>query len=128
MKKNTSWLMAALIALMVSECVAQADSVIIAGSPAVTNLQGVGINLSSATYWGGSADYLQNILQNPGFEPSTAGRVIQAPSGVTSTTKPASSPRNQFVTFHNMTQSINPQHCLSSLVQISSYFANVSST
>jgi hypothetical protein len=81
MKRNGSWLMVALMALMVSECFAQANSAIIAGSPAVTNSQGVGINLSSATYWGGSADYLQNILQNPRSEPSTASRVIQEASG-----------------------------------------------
>jgi hypothetical protein len=81
MKKNGSRLMAGLIASMVSEWVAQANSAIIAGSSAVANLQGAGINLTSATYWGGSADHLQNILQNPLSEPFTASRVIQAPSG-----------------------------------------------
>jgi len=78
--------MAALMTMMVTECFAQTNGAVISSSPEVTNLQGIGINLAGWTYWGGSADYLQNILQNPGFEPSTSGRVVKASSGVTSST------------------------------------------
>ena len=72
--------------LLVTKCPAQTgDVAIISNSPSVANLQGLGINLYSWTFWGASADYLQNILQNPGFEPSTSGRVVIVPAGVTST-------------------------------------------
>ena len=86
MKNFASWITASLIALLiVTNCCAQStNGAIISNSPTVANLQGVGINLYSWTFWGASADYLQNILQNPGFEPSTSGRVVIVPSGVTS--------------------------------------------
>jgi hypothetical protein len=87
MKRYISWLVAALITLMVSNCFGQTNpGAVISNIPKVANLQGVGINLSYWTFWGASADYLQNILQNPGFEPGTSGRVVIVPSGVTSTT------------------------------------------
>ena len=89
MTKNiTSWIAALLISLLlVTKCPAQTgDVAIISNSPSVADLQGLGINLYSWTFWGASADYLQNILQNPGFEPSTSGRVVIVPAGVTSST------------------------------------------
>ncbi len=87
MKNFASWITASLIALLtVTNCCAQSSNgAIISNSPTVANLQGVGINLYGWTFWGASADYLQNILQNPGFEPATSGRVIVVPTGVTST-------------------------------------------
>jgi len=88
MKSFTFWLITLLVATLVAvtQCMAQtATGAIISNSPTVANLQGVGINLYGWTFWGASADYLQNILQNPGFEPSTSGRVVIVPAGVTST-------------------------------------------
>ena len=89
MKHFTAWFTTMLIILVVVVkcCFAQtSEGAVISNSPAVSNLQGVGINLYSWTFWDASADYLQNILQNPGFEPSTSGRVVIVPAGATSTT------------------------------------------
>src|ERR1700683_3424567 len=87
MKNFASWITASLIALLtVTNCCAQSSNgALISNSPTVPNLQGVGINLYGWTFWGASDEYLQNILQNPGFEPSTSGRVVIVPSGATST-------------------------------------------
>ena len=86
MKTYVSWFVAALMTLLVRECFAQTNVAVISSSPAVTNLQGAGINLYQRTFWDASDDYLQNILANPGFEPSNSGRVVAVPSNVTSTT------------------------------------------
>jgi hypothetical protein len=89
MKKSLSWLGTAFITLLMianSKCFAQTtNAAVISNAASVTNLQGLGVNVGQWTYWGGSADYLQNILANPGFEPSTSGRVVTVPTGVTST-------------------------------------------
>ncbi len=86
MKSYTAGLVIALLALTLGVALAQSNNgAVISSSPEVANLQGVGINLYQWTFWDASADYLQNILQNPGFEPSTSGRVVIVPSGATST-------------------------------------------
>jgi hypothetical protein len=88
MKHFTYWFAAVrMTLLMVARCSfgQTSDGAVVSNSPAVTNLQGVGLNLSAWAFYGSSADYLQNILQNPGFEPSISGRVVIAPAGVTST-------------------------------------------
>ena len=85
MKSYTAGLVIALLALTLGVALAQSNNgAVISSSPEVANLQGVGINLYQWTFWDASADYLQNILQNPGFEPSTSGRVVIVPSGATS--------------------------------------------
>ncbi|HTT76032.1 MAG TPA: hypothetical protein VMF50_08630, partial [Candidatus Binataceae bacterium] len=90
MKKSLSWLATALLTLLIaanSKCFAQTTSAaIISNVATVTNLQGLGVNLGEWTYWGGSADYLQNLLANPGFEAATSGRVVIVPAGATSST------------------------------------------
>lgn len=53
-------------------------TVIISPSPSVVNVPRVGVNIGTPAFYGGFADGLQNLLQNPGFEAGELGRVVIA--------------------------------------------------
>ena len=49
----------------------------VAATPGITNVQTAGLNLGAEVYYG-PAWFRNNVLENPGFEPVTSGRVIDA--------------------------------------------------
>ncbi len=68
-----AWLAMSLIA-----CAAPAPTVaVVASAPSIRDIQRIGINLGGRAFWG-TSQYRQNVLQNPGFEPSLSGRIVLA--------------------------------------------------
>jgi hypothetical protein len=62
-----------------------AAAVVISSSASVSNVRRLGINLGGYNFYGADVSKQQNIIANPGFEPTTAARVITVPaSGLTS--------------------------------------------
>jgi len=63
------------------------SSVNFSTTPSVRNVQGLGVNIGQWAYYQAGAGEFQNLVQNPGFEESEAGRVVVVPSsGLTSST------------------------------------------
>ena len=52
----------------------------ISSKPSVTRVSRLGVNIGQWAYYEAAAGEFQNIVQNPGFEKSEAGRVVVAPS------------------------------------------------
>ena len=57
----------------------------VASTPALTSVNRIGVNLSGNDY-SSASDYMQNMFDNPGFEPITDAHLIVIGSGATSTT------------------------------------------
>ncbi|MGA8643416.1 MAG: carbohydrate binding domain-containing protein, partial [Candidatus Binatus sp.] len=47
-----------------------------ASSPSITDIPRIGVNLGTWTYYG-AEQYRQNVLMNPGFEPTYEGRILE---------------------------------------------------
>ena len=59
----------------------------ISATPSVRNVPGLGVNIGQWGYYQAGAGEFQNLIQNPGFEKSEAGRVVVVPSsGLTGST------------------------------------------
>jgi hypothetical protein len=56
----------------------------VASSPTITDIPRIGVNLGTWTYYG-AEQYRQNVLMNPGFEPTYEGRILEVtnPTGST---------------------------------------------
>ena len=48
----------------------------VASSPSITDIPRIGVNLGTWTYYG-AEQYRQNVLMNPGFEPTYEGRILE---------------------------------------------------
>jgi len=57
----------------------------VSSTPALSSVYRVGVNLSGNDY-SSASNYIQNMFDNPGFEPSTDAHLIVVASGATSTT------------------------------------------
>src|SRR5208283_821352 len=57
----------------------------VASTPALSSVNRIGVNLSGNDY-SSASDYMQNMFDNPGFEPITDAHLIVIGSGATSTT------------------------------------------
>jgi hypothetical protein len=53
---------------------------VISSTPNINNLSKLGINLGGYQFYGADASKQQNVIANPGFEPSTTSRVITVPT------------------------------------------------
>jgi hypothetical protein len=56
---------------------------VVAATPALISVNRIGVNLETNVWWGAN-DYMQNLFDDPGFEPTTDGHLIVVGSGATS--------------------------------------------
>ena len=56
---------------------------VVATTPALSSVNRIGINMETNVWWGAN-DYMQNLFDDPGFEPTTDGHLIVVGSGATS--------------------------------------------
>jgi hypothetical protein len=90
MKKAYSTFALVLLLLMlphaqVSASAAAVPVMVVASTPSIGSVYRIGLNMSGNDV-DGAGDYMQNLFDNPGFEPSTDAHLIIIGSGATSST------------------------------------------